>query len=334
MYQKTGKRVGLALLCAAVTIRALAATGVDARAAKALAREFDAGHLAAISLAMAVSAELPEDTPPERRVWVVKVLPKKEEPPAPKMLSFTAQEAEAIAIGGKSSYAVDKAALLTASTKYEASEAPTVLILHTHTSEAYTQTAGWTYTESDPLRTTEDAHSVVRVGQEVAAVLERRGISVIHDTSYNDYPDYNSAYANAKTKTQTWLEKYPSIQVVIDLHRDAIEDENGAPVREAVTLTDGTSCAKLMLVVGTDQGGLSHPHWQDNLSLSMKVQAAIMRSTPALCKAIDLRTERFNQHLSPGALLVEVGSTGNTLPEALTAAKIFADGLADVLVGV
>lgn len=335
MYQKTGRRVGLALLAAAaVVVRALASTGVDALAARAMAADFDAPRFVDLALAMATGSDVPPPQTSQSRVWVLKVLPKEEEAPEEaQMLSFSAQEAEGITIGGKSTYEVDKAALLTSALEYTASEEPTVLIVHTHTSEAYSQTAGWTYTESDPLRTTEDSHSVIRVGQEIKTALESRGIGVIHDTSYNDYPDYNGAYGRTLEKTQSWLAQYPSIQVVLDIHRDAIEDAYGAPVRESAALSDGTAAAKTMLVVGTDEGGLTHPGWQKNLALALKVQAAANRREPGLCKDIDLRTERFNQHASSGALLVEVGSTGNTLPEALASAQVLAESLADVLVG-
>lgn len=334
MYQKTGRRVGLALLATAVVVRSLASTGVDALAARAMAADFDAPRFADVTLALATGAAVPPEPVPEQQVWVLKILPEEEKaaPEAVPMV-FSAREAEDIGIGGKCSYKVDKAALLTAPTGYTPSTEPTVLIVHTHTSEAYTQTAGWTYTETDPLRTTEDAHSVVRVGQELKTALESRGIGVIHDTTYNDYPDYNGAYGRTLEKTRQWLENYPSVQVVLDVHRDAMEDAYGAPVREAETLSDGTAAARLMLVVGTDEGGLSHPNWQSNLSLALKIQAAANRREPGLCKDIDLRTERFNQHASSGALLVEVGSTGNSLPEALAAARVLAGSLADVLVG-
>lgn len=326
MYQKTGKRVGLALLAAAVLVRAMASTEVEA-----FASEFDAPAFARLTLSLATGVS-PEPPPePERRVWVLKLLPRQSEETPPEQISFSPEEAEAIGISGGEE--VDKAALLTAPFSYTPSAEPTVLIVHTHTSEAYTQTTGWTYTESDPLRTTEDEHSVIRVGAEIAAQLDARGIGVLHDTSYNDYPNYNGAYGRTLEKTTAWLSQYPTVQVVLDVHRDAMEDENGTPIRQNAALSDGTEAAKVMLVVGTDRGGLTHPGWQDNLSLAMKVQAALLRTEPALCRDIDLRRERFNQHLSPGALLVEVGSTGNTLPEALASARVFADSLADVLVG-
>jgi stage II sporulation protein P len=323
MYQKTGKRVGLALLAMAVTVRMLASSGVNALAARAMAGDFDAARFAGLTAAVVVGAAPPQEEEP--KVWVLKILPPRQETPAPTPLTYSPADAETITIAGSSTYTPDKSALLMAPLSYENTAAPSVLIVHTHTSEAYAQTAGWTYTESDPLRTTEDSHSVIRVGQAVADTLTARGISVLHDTTYHDYPDYNGAYRRTLETIEAHLQAHPTIQVVLDLHRDAT-------VRHAVATPAGDA-AKIMLVVGTDEGGLTHPDWQKNLSLALKVQAAGGRRLPGLFRDIDLRTERFNQHTSTGALLVEVGSTGNTLPEALTAAELFADALADVLVG-
>ena len=123
-----------------------------------------------------------------------------------------------------------------------------------------------------------------------------------------------------------YLAEYPTIQMVLDIHRDAAEDADGNPV--ALTAEIGSeACAALMLVVGTDEGGLSHPDWQENLANALKLQARLNRAAPGLCRSLDLRTERFNQHETPGSLLIEVGSTGNTLAEALRSARILAEAL-------
>ena len=120
---------------------------------------------------------------------------------------------------------------------------------------------------------------------------------------------------------------------MLDLHRDALENTDGTLLRNTAVLADGRTAAKLMLVVGTDQGGGANPRWKDNLSLALKLQCLLERENPGLCRNIDLRTERFNQHLADSALLVEVGATGNTLPEALISARLLADAVADLLVG-
>lgn len=340
MHHKTGKRVGLALLAGAVVLRMLTHAGTDALALGAEAVPFDFDRFATLTAAAVTGAELPEPAEEPAQVWVLHVLPKDEpaappeKAPAPTPLVYTAEQAKAIDIGGKCTYPVDKTNLLLSPFSFDNTDQPSVLIVHTHTTEAYTQSAGWTYTETDPLRTLESTHSVVRVGEKVAQVLTERGISVLHDATCHDYPDYNSSYSNTKATIERLLTQYPTIQVVLDLHRDAIVDAAGNPVGRTVTLKNGTAAAELMLVVGTDQGGLTHPGWQENLSLALKLQAAGSLHHGDIFKAVDLRTERFNQHLSPGALLVEVGAAGNTLPEALAAAELLATSLADVLVGV
>lgn len=299
MHHETGKRVGLALLTGAFALRLL--TGAGATPAPAA----------------------------PARVYTVKVETKQAPAePEPVYLEFTEAEAENILLSGVSTDA-DKAALLTEPLEL----APAVLIYHTHTSEAYAQSAGWTYRESDPLRTTDSSHSVAAVGAKAAEVLRARGVQVIHDVTFYDHPDYNSAYYNARASLQSLLAAHPEVSVVLDLHRDAILDDRGNALRQVTELPDGQAAAKLMLVVGTDAGG-QHPNWQKNLSLALKVQAAAERRQPGICKAMDLRRERFNQFLSPGALLVEVGSAGNTLPEALLSAEILANAVADLLVGV
>ena len=249
-------------------------------------------------------------------------------------LEFSADEAESITIAGGCTYPVDKAALLTRASALDFSgEGPKVLIVHTHSSEAYTQEAGWEYEESDPLRTEQADRSIIRVGDEIAAVLDEHGIETLHDTALNDYPTYDGAYARMQTTIERYLKQYPSIQMVLDVHRDAAADADGNQVGFTAEV-DGARCAQVMLVVGTDQGGLEHPNWQENLANALKLQALLNRRYPGLCRKLDLRTERFNQHETPGSLLAEFGSTGNTLQEAIRAGRYFAEGLAELIEGV
>ena len=241
--------------------------------------------------------------------------------------AFSAAEADAITIAGACSYAVDKAALLTRPSALTAkADGPKVLIVHTHTSEAYTPEPGWEYESSDPLRTGDAEHSVVRLGTRVAELLNAHGIETLHDTALNDYPSYNGAYERMRQTIEGYLAQYPSIEMVLDLHRDAANDPAGMPVAFTAEV-DGARCAQLMLVVGSDEGGLTHPDWKENLANALKLQALLNRIAPGLCRDIDLRTERFNQHETPGSLLVEFGCTGNTLAEALRSADYLAQAL-------
>ena len=318
------KRVCLSMLAVAVAVRGISATGADAAAQRRLRETFGSGEFAALTASLLTGEPVKNRAPP--RVWVLHKLPRQAAEPeetSPPFAPFTADEAPPVA--GSSTYSVDAASLLLSPSPVALTEAgPAVLIVHTHTSEAYTQTAGWTYAETDPLRTDDPTQSVVRVGERIAEVLRERGIETLHDTALHDYPDYNGAYARTLKSTEAILAENPSVQIVLDVHRDA--DTDAGTVQ-----TDRGAAARIMFVVGTDEGGLSHDGWRENLTLALKWQAAVERRAKGLCKPIDLRRERFNQHVRPGALLAEIGATGNTLPEALTAAEVLAEALGDLL---
>lgn len=256
------------------------------------------------------------------------------EPPADEVFSpreadiapFTAGEAEAISLRGNCTYTVDKTALLLSPLEWSLQPGPKILILHSHSCESYTPSEGYAYVASGNYRTLELSRNVVAVGDALAEELGRRGVECIHDRTLNDYPDYNRSYANARQKIADYLSQYPSIVMVVDLHRDALED----PVRETAEL-NGTVCAPLMLVVGTNEGGLDHPHWQRNLSCALKLQALANRAQPGLFKALSFRKERFNGDMTGGSVIVEVGSTENTLPEAIASMPYLAEDLAALL---
>lgn len=201
---------------------------------------------------------------------------------------------------------------------------PAVLILHSHGTESYQNTEG--YEESAAYRTLDTDYNMISVGDLLAQELEKAGIRVIHDRTLYDAHSYNDAYINAREAIQAHLAENPSICLVLDLHRDSIEDEAGNQVAQTV-FSQGATVAPLMLVVGTDYGGLHHPRWQENLSLALKLQLQLEDICPGICRNINLRTQRFNQDLSPGAMLVEVGASGNTRQEALRAAEILAQGI-------
>ncbi len=228
---------------------------------------------------------------------------------------------------------VDVAAMAAAELPVSLGEdGPQVLIYHTHGSEAYTPDGSDVYTESSSYRTTDTNYNVVRVGDEMAKVLESYGITVLHDRSLYDYPSYNGAYGRSTQSVADYLARYPSIKVVLDVHRDALVGEDGTTYK-VVTEVDGAKVAQVMMVVGTDQGGASHPNWRLNLTFAVKVQQALNASTPKLARAIAMRASRYNQQYLPGCLLVEVGSHGNTLQEAIGGGKLFAKTLAEVLKG-
>ena len=201
---------------------------------------------------------------------------------------------------------------------------PTVLILHSHATESYEKTDD--YQETSPYRTLDTDYNMVSIGDRVAQILEAGGIRVIHDRTLYDYPNYNDAYINAREAIETHLAENPTICMVLDLHRDAAEDDAGRQKRSAVTI-DGVSTANLMLVMGSNKGNREFPNWEQNLALAVKLQAQLEQAHQGLCRPINLVTSRYNQDLCTGALLVEVGTAGNTRAEALAAAEYLAEGI-------
>ena len=206
---------------------------------------------------------------------------------------------------------------------------PQILIIHTHASEAYAQNPEDPYEESDPGRTEDTEYNIVRVGDELTAALEAYGLNVIHDRGIYDFPSYTGSYSRSGAAIEAYLAQYPSIAIVIDLHRDAIG--SGDSVYKTMAALPGESSAQIMLLVGTGENGLAHPQWTENLKLALYLQEAMDSRYPTLARPIALKPERYNQHLTTGSLIFEVGSTGNTLQEALNAVNLFAQSAGPAL---
>ena len=192
-----------------------------------------------------------------------------------------------------------------------------IIIFHTHTCESYTPTEQNQYNSTGNYRTTDLNYSVARVGDELENYLSNYGYTVVHDKSYHDYPAYNGSYNRSLVTVNNLLETYKSTDVVIDLHRDAIGDNTYAP-----KVKNGDDyCARIMFVIGTDGGGLSHPNWRENLKFAMKVVQKGNELYPGLFKPVIVRNSRYNHQVSKAACIIEVGATGNTLEECLNSMK-------------
>lgn len=201
---------------------------------------------------------------------------------------------------------------------------PQVLIIHTHGSEAYTLPKGQSYVSTGNYRTSDTSCSVVRVGDEIAAVLSSYGISVLHDRTLYDDPLYSDAYSRSAVGVEAYLEKYPSLYYVLDIHRDAVEDAKGNQYK--LVAEEDETVAQMSFVIGAN-----HDHWQKNLSLAVAVAEQVQKDYPTAMRPIILRNSRYNQHLTAGSLLLEVGAAGNSLDEAIHAGRIFAASLAEVI---
>ena len=198
-------------------------------------------------------------------------------------------------------------------------EEPTVLILHTHSTESYTKKEE-VYKETSSWRTLDENYNMLSIGDCVAQILTEAGIPTVQDRSLHDHPSYNGSYNRSRKSLQALLEEYPTVKLVLDLHRDA-SGEGRAQMRTRATV-DGTPSAQLMVVLGTN-----HKSYEDNLSLGLKLHALLEQQHPGIMRPLQLRAQRFNQDLIPGALLIEVGAAGNTHPEARTAAQALAQAI-------
>ena len=202
-----------------------------------------------------------------------------------------------------------------------------VLIFHTHSCESYTSSDLFPYTPTGNFRTTDLNYTVTRVGTELENQLKQYNIPVIHDTSYHDYPAYNGSYTKSLQTVENIL-KTTQADIIIDLHRDAI----GSRPDYAPTVKIGDDYAsQMMFVIGTNEGGLNHPNWQQNLKFAVKVQKKAEEMYPGLFKPIMVTPNRYNQHTGKYASIIEVGSTGNTLEQSLTSMKYLAKVLDEVM---
>ena len=206
-------------------------------------------------------------------------------------------------------------------------EGPQVLIIHTHGSESYTMPPGQEYDVSDTFRTLDTNCNMIRIGDEMAQVLTDAGISVVHDRSLYDYPSYAGSYERAAASIEAYLAEYPDIALVLDVHRDAIEDSDGTRVKPVCEI-DGESTAQVMVIAGCDNGSSAAlPNWRLNLRFAAAWEAAMEGAYPGLTRPVLCGYRFYNQDLTTGSLLIEIGGHANTLDEALRAGRYAAEGL-------
>lgn len=234
-----------------------------------------------------------------------------------------------LSIKNETKYSVDAEEFLKTDVKFDISpKYPSVLIVHTHGSESYTPSTAYNYEPTSNYRTQDNKYNMIRVGNEIENYLKRGGINVIHDKTINDYPSYNDSYNKTEKVIKQNLEKYPTVKIVLDIHRDAVgDDQNGV---KFTTSVNGEKAAQVMIVCGSDQN-LENPYWQTNFAFALKIQQYFEKEYPMFLRPLNLRKERFNMHLTKGSLLFEVGTNYNTLDEALSSARILGSGLADVI---
>lgn len=213
------------------------------------------------------------------------------------------------------------------------SDEPQVLILHTHATETYQTWPDLIYDPDFTARTQNTALNMCAVGEKMTQVLNDAGINTLHDTTLHDSPSYTESYDRSYATTQAYLEKYPSIKVVLDVHRDAIEDSDGTRVKPLCTI-NGEDTAQVMIIAGCDNGSsIRLPNWRLNLRFAAAWEEAMESRTPGLTRPVMCAYRYYNQDLTTGSLLIEIGGHANTVTEAIRAGQYAAEALAVLLGG-
>ena len=212
----------------------------------------------------------------------------------------------------------------------ETADAPLVLILHTHGTEAYAPEHAASVPTDYSYRSEDITENVVSVGCVLAKTLIDAGIPTLHCQTMFDAESYTASYQMSAAYIRKTLSEYPSIRYVFDVHRDALQDADGTVLRPVTCIGDEV-CAQIMSVVGTDGAGGNHPDWHDNLTVAVHLQKHLNDNCPALARPINLRTATFNAQYATGSLLLEIGAAGNSVTEARSAAYHLGRVLADMI---
>ncbi len=215
--------------------------------------------------------------------------------------------------------------------KYEDTSEPQVLIVHTHATESYmTEDLGYYY-ESFYPRDTDDNYNVVRVGEAITKKLEQSGISTIHCTEHHDEPQYLGAYDNSANSIIYYMNKYPSIKIVLDIHRDSITTEEGEKIKPTFVYNN-KKAAQIMIMCGNDNYGYyDFPDWEENMSLAVKLQSTAETKFPGMTRPLYFGNFMYNMNLAPGSLLIEIGTDANTLDEAVYSGEMLGEVIESVL---
>ncbi|MBQ3550626.1 MAG: stage II sporulation protein P [Clostridia bacterium] len=202
------------------------------------------------------------------------------------------------------------------------SSEPQILIYHTHATEGFMADESEYLTNRDEPRSTDTEINIVKVGEVIANKLTEAGFAVVHDKTLHDHPGYTGSYSRSAETVKAALKKYPSIKIAIDVHRDSIAYGKSDKVAPVVSV-GGKEAAQVMLVMGSETGAVEdYPDWRKNLQLAQKLQFVFESSYPGFARALLLRSAKYNQDLTAGSILIEVGSDANTLEQALYSAEL------------
>ena len=207
---------------------------------------------------------------------------------------------------------------------------PQVLILHTHATETYQTWDELVYDPDFSARTTDTARNMCAVGDRMTEILNEAGINTVHDTTLHDSPSYTESYARSAQTARSWLEKYPGIKVILDVHRDAIETTDGVRLKPLCEI-EGQDTAQVMIIAGCDNGStVNLPDWKKNLGFAAAWEAEMETLYPGLTRPVLCGYRFYNQDVTTGSLLIEIGGHANTLTEAVRAGEYAARALASL----
>lgn len=208
---------------------------------------------------------------------------------------------------------------------------PQVLIMHTHATESYEPYERDFYDSSFNSRTTDPNMNMAAVGDAIAEQLEAAGIAVLHDTTMHDYPSYNDSYDRSRETVENILAEYPSIKIVLDIHRDAIERESGeriAPVAEI----NGKNAAQIMIISGCDDGTMNMPNYLKNFRFAAMLQQQLESDYEGLTRPILFDYRKYNQDLTTGSILIEVGGHANSIDQAVYSGELIGKALVNCFI--
>lgn len=206
-----------------------------------------------------------------------------------------------------------------------------VLIMHTHTTECYMPTDIGAYSTDWPTRSRKESENTVAVGRVIAESLNKAGIKTVQATDVHDDPEYSGAYDRSGETIQKYLKKYPDIQVVLDIHRDAITNSDKSKVKPTVEI-NGKKAAQIMIINGCEDGSVdNYPDWEINMRFALRLQQQLQADNPNLARPVYFTCREYNQRLTHGSLLIEMGSEANTLEEAKYSAQLLSKSLITVL---
>lgn len=210
-------------------------------------------------------------------------------------------------------------------------EQPMVLIYHTHATESFEDYDNGCYDKRNTWRSTDNSNNITVVGDIITKILEDNGIGVVHDKTQHDYPSYNGSYERSAVTIKKYLEQYPTIQIALDIHRDAIQHDD--VLVKPICEINGEKASQVMLIAGCDDGTMNMPNWRENLRFGAELQNVMEQEYPGLARPLFFAYRKYNQDLCPAGLLLEVGSHGNTLEEASISGKYVGRALVKLITG-